>query len=83
MRVFLENSAFFGVLITLAAFLIGLAVQKKLKHMLFNPLLIAIILVIVVLLVLDIDYEKYKASAAPVSFLLTPATICHSAVRAA
>lgn len=76
MHEFLENSMFFGALLTLAAFLIGLLVQKKLKHMLFNPLLIAIILVIIVLLLLDIDYEKYKASAAPVSFLLTPATVC-------
>lgn len=76
MREFLENSMFFGVLITLAAFLIGLWVQKKLKHMLFNPLLIAIVLVVTVLLALDIDYEKYKASAEPISFLLTPATVC-------
>lgn len=76
MREFLENSMFFGVLITLAAFLVGLWVQKKLKHMLFNPLLIAIVLVVIVLLALDIDYEKYKASAEPISFLLTPATVC-------
>jgi len=76
MREFLENSVFFGVLLTLTAFLIGLFIQKKLKHMLFNPLLIAIILVAVALLALDIDYEKYKASAEPISFLLTPATVC-------
>lgn len=76
MHEFLENSMFFGVLLTLVAFLIGLFVQKKRKHMLFNPLLIAIILVVIALLVLDIDYEKYKASAEPISFLLTPATVC-------
>lgn len=76
MREFLENSMFFGVLLTLVAFLIGLVLQKKLKHMLFNPLLIAIVLVVVALLALDIDYEKYKASAEPISFLLTPATVC-------
>ena len=76
MTAFLENSVFFSVLLTLVAFLIGLFVQKKLKHMLFNPLLIAIILVVITLLALDMEYEKYKASAAPISFLLTPATVC-------
>ena len=36
MTAFLENSTFFAVLLTLVAFLIGLFVQKKLKHMLFS-----------------------------------------------
>ena len=73
---FLENSMFFGVFLTLLAYCIGLLVQKKLKHMLFNPLLIAIILTIVALLTLGIDYDKYNESAKYLSFLLTPATVC-------
>ena len=76
MREFLENSMFFGVFLTLLAYCIGLFVQKKLKHMLFNPLLIAIILTIVALLVLDIDYGTYYDGAKYLSYLLTPATVC-------
>ena len=76
MREFLGNSMFFGVFLTLLAYCIGLFVQKKLKHMLFNPLLIAIILTIAALLVLDIDYDTYYDGAKYLSYLLTPATVC-------
>lgn len=76
MREFLENSMFFGVFLTLITYCIGLFVQKKLKHILLNPLLIAIILVIVALLAFDIDYDTYYESAKYVSYLLTPATVC-------
>ena len=40
-----------------------------------NPLLLGSIFVVVLLSVLGIPYQDYKASAAPVSYLLLPATI--------
>ncbi len=73
---FIYGSAFFCVFITLLAYCIGLAVQKKFKHVLLNPLLIAIVLTAAALLLLDIDYEKYKANTSFISFFLTPATVC-------
>ena len=76
MHEFLSGSLFFGAFLTLFAYCIGLIVQKKLKHMLFNPLLIAILFVIAVLLVCDIEYATYYGSAKYLSFLLTPATVC-------
>ncbi len=76
MREFLGSSMYFGVFLTLVAYCIGLFVQKKGKHILFNPLLIAILLVIAALLTLDIDYDAYYDSAKYLSFLLTPATVC-------
>ncbi|MBQ4150715.1 MAG: LrgB family protein [Clostridia bacterium] len=76
MTEFIYGSAFFCVFITLLAYCIGLLIQKKFKHVLFNPLLIAIILTAVALIVLDIDYEKYKANTSFISFFLTPATVC-------
>ena len=39
-------------------------------------MLIASVCIIVVLLILDIDYAVYKVAVQPISFLLTPATVC-------
>ena len=52
---FFQTSVYFGVLISLISYGIGIALKKKWKWGLFNPLLIAIILTIAVMLVLHID----------------------------
>ena len=72
----LNVSLYFGAVLSLVAYGIGIALKKKLKHAIWNPLLIAIFLTIGVLVALDIEYETYNASARYISFLLTPATIC-------
>ena len=71
----LASSAYFGVLISLAAYFLGLQLKKKFKLAVFNPLLISVVLVIAVLLVLDVDYESYNSGAKYLSYLLTPATV--------
>lgn len=76
MKEMLTGSVYFGVVLTLICFEIGLAVKRKVKVNIANPLLIATIIIIAVLVGLDIDYETYKASVQPISFLLTPATVC-------
>ena len=43
------SSPVFGVLISIAAYLIGCLVKEKLKYSFFNPLLIAIIILIIVM----------------------------------
>lgn len=73
---FLELSVFWGALISLAAYELGLILKKKFKLAIFNPLLIAIICVIGVLAVLDVDYDSYYEGAKYISYLLTPATVC-------
>ncbi len=70
------NSTYFGVVLSIGAFLVGRALQKRFKHPLCNPLLIAIVLVILFLLVFHVDYETYQSSAKLLSSLLTPATVC-------
>ena len=52
----LQESAFFGAVITLAAFEIGQLLKKKLKISVFNPILIATALVIASLALIDMDY---------------------------
>lgn len=76
MNEFAASSVFFGVFVTLAAYLIGLKIRKKTGLVLMNPLLIAIVLVMLLLCTLDIDYAAYNQSAKLVSSLLTPATVC-------
>lgn len=73
---FFENSVFFGVIISLVSYGIGVLLKKKFKSPLLNPLLISIIITIAVLLILDIDYSKYYEGVKYISYLLTPATVC-------
>ncbi|MDO4308329.1 MAG: LrgB family protein [Eubacteriales bacterium] len=73
---FLEISVFWGALISLAAYELGLILKKKFRLAIFNPLLIAILCVIGVMMVLDVDYDSYYEGGKYISYLLTPATVC-------
>lgn len=73
---FISLSSFFGVAISLCAYIIGLFVQSRTKKSICNPLLIAIVLTMVFLLASGISYEDYNISAKYLSYLLTPTTIC-------
>ena len=70
------SSATVGIVISLLAYEIGLAAQRKWKLAVLNPLLISIVLVIAFLLAFHVDYESYNLSAKYLSYLLTPATVC-------
>ena len=76
MNELLVTSAYFGVFISLACYMVGLWVKKKLKFGLANPLLIAVVLVMVILLAGKIEYQTYYSGAKYLSWLLTPATVC-------
>lgn len=71
-----QNSVFFGVLISLGAYALGLFLKKKTGWSLVNPLLISIVLVIGMLLLTGVSYDRYSQSANIISYLLTPATVC-------
>ena len=72
----LENSVYFGVFISLAAYGAGVLMKRKWKLAVFNPLLVSIVLTIIVLLVFRVDYETYNQGGKYLSYLLTPATVC-------
>ena len=76
MMEFIRNSTFFGAVLSLAAYEIGLLLKRKFKMAVFNPRLIAIICVIAVLSLFHIDYETYNEGGKYISYLLTPATVC-------
>ena len=72
---FLTGSVAWGVLLTLAAFGLGVLINRVTGKAIFNPLLLGSIFVIIFLSVCNIPYGDYKISAAPVSYLLLPATV--------
>ena len=72
---FLTGSAAWGVLLTLAAFGLGVLINRVTGKAIFNPLLLGTVFVIVFLSVCGIPYASYKASASPVNYLLLPATV--------
>lgn len=76
MQKMIRESVFFGVLISLAAYEVGVFLKKKFRFGFLNPLLISIVIVILVLLAGHIDYETYNEGAKYLSYFLTPATVC-------
>ena len=49
MKDILSNSMFFGVLVSILAYEVGVLLKKKLKFALLNPLLISIVIIILIL----------------------------------
>lgn len=76
MNEIMGNSLFFGVMISVAAYEIGVLLKKKFKLAIFNPLLIAIAVIIVILAITGVEYDTYNDGARYLSYLLTPATVC-------
>lgn len=76
MRELLCESVFFGVLISILTYELGVYIKKKWKLAIFNPLLLSVLAVMGILLLLKIDYDVYYEGAKYLSYLLTPATVC-------
>lgn len=76
MNELLMNSGYFGFVVTLGAYLLGIEIRKKTKLAVMNPLLVAMVLIIGFLLIFGIDYSVYQKGSQFISYLLTPATVC-------
>ena len=57
MQEFLCNSIMFGVVLTIAAYWIGMVLKKYLKLAIFNPIFVGVVLVIVFLVCTKTDYQ--------------------------
>ena len=76
MNTILQDSAFFGVTVSLLAYGAGNFLKRRFRLSIFNPLLISIAATMLLLRGGHIDYPTYKAGASILSWLLTPATVC-------
>ncbi len=75
MKSVVELSTYFGFVISIGAYLIGMKMQEKFKLAIFNPLLLSIIIIIAVLTAGKVDYETYNESAKYLTYLLTPSIV--------
>ena len=71
-----EESLFFGAVVSLLAYEVGLMLKHRFRLAILNPLLIAVICVIGVNAVMKVGYQTYNAGGQYLSYLLTPATVC-------
>ncbi|MDR2939360.1 MAG: LrgB family protein [Clostridiales bacterium] len=69
------ESAYFGTVLTLGSFLIGLKIKQKLKSPLAEPILTSSAIIICILLIFKIDYNTYQFSANNITYFLTPVTV--------
>lgn len=76
MKEMLQEAVYFGAMISLASYGLGVLLKRKFKLAIFNPLLVAIVVTIFVLVVGRIDYATYNEGGRYISYLLTPATVC-------
>ena len=76
MAEFLGNISLFPMLLTLSAYQFSLWLRKKTNSPICNPILVSLILVAAVLFVTDYPAEAYQEQMKPLSWLLTPATVC-------
>lgn len=72
----MRESLYFGVVISLLTYWIGLWLKQRLGWAVLNPILVAVVLVIAALKLLRVDYSSYYEGAKYISYLLTPATVC-------
>ena len=70
------TSLYFGMLLSVGAYLFGVWLKKKTGLSILNPLLVAIIAVILFLKVFHVSYEAYNKGGEYLSYFLTPATVC-------
>lgn len=71
----LTNNTLFGLVISLAAFEIGLLIYRKTGISAFNPLLIAVALIIMFLTIFNIDVDRYNESGKFINMFLGPSTV--------
>ncbi len=72
----LFSGPYFCIGLTLGAYALGAAIQKKWRSPLLNPILLASLLIIGVLLVLDVPNQVYQEGCRLLKHLMTPSTVC-------
>ena len=65
----------FGVLLSIVCYEAGIIIQRRWRHPMLNPLLLAMVFVILILTVFDIPKETYDLGGSYILFLLGPATV--------
>lgn len=75
MDLIILNTPFFGVIITIFSFNLGLFIFKKSNLSILNPLLIGTIIIMAIIEYFNIPLDYYKKGGDMMTFFLAPATI--------
>ena len=70
----LTHSPFFGIVLSIISYYIGVVIQRKVKNPLANPLLIATLICIAFLKLTRISYETYNIGGSLIFMFLGPMT---------
>ena len=73
---YLMSLSLLPMILTIGAFQIGAWIQKKTKCVAFNPIIVAVILVVGFLLLTKYPVADYQAGTKPITWFITPATVC-------
>lgn len=76
MNEFLQQSSYFGFMLTIIIYYLAVLLKDKTKKTILNPLLITTIIIVIFLLIFNIKYETYNIGAKYISYFLTPTTVC-------
>lgn len=76
MNEFLQQSSYFGFVLTIIIYYLAVLLKNKAKKSILNPLLITTIIIVIILLIFNIKYETYNIGAKYISYFLTPTTVC-------
>lgn len=71
----LTNNVLFGLVISLAAFEVGIFINRNTRIPILNPLLIAIALIICFLFAFNIDFDTYNKGGQFINMFLGPSTV--------
>lgn len=66
---------FFGIIMSILFYAIGVLVRKKIRSPLVNPLLIASVLLILMFIFTPVTPEQYQAGGSIISMFIVPATV--------
>ena len=72
----LVETPYFGIGVTIAAYWVGVKINKKTGLVICNNMLITVGLLIILLKVFHISYDAYYAGGSIINMLLGPATTC-------
>ena len=73
---YLLSLSLLPMVLTVGAFILGAWVQKKTKCVAFNPIIVAVILIVGFILLTKYPVESYQAGTKPITWFITPATVC-------
>ena len=72
----LLQSPFFGITLTVAAYVLGMKIQKKSGLVICNGLVLAALMIIALLTAFHLPYEDSYVGGSIINMFLSPATVC-------